>query len=148
MVNPSEYGRNYCVYVHKRASNGVAFYIGISGNRNRPYDLESRSNLHKNITKKHGVCIEIVAEGLTMNEAIRIESEMIRIIGRICDKSGPLANFKVSHFDKYEHKSTQKKRMKRKSTPKKRMKRSNHLSKLQAKLSSNSPSKRKTKQNV
>lgn len=43
-----------------------------------------------------------------MMEAISIETEMIKTIGRICDNSGSLANFKVNHFDEWPKKSTQK----------------------------------------
>lgn len=101
-------GASYCVYVHRRATDNAPYYVGISGNRFRPYDLESRTQLHKNITNKYGACVEIVAEGLTMMEAISIETELIKTIGRICDKSGPLANFKVNHWEEWPSKSTQK----------------------------------------
>ena len=118
-------GRQHCVYVHKRRTNGVPFYVGISGNKIRPYEFESRTQLWKNVANKHGVEVVIVADGLTLMEAVTIESEMIKAIGRICDKSGPLCNFKVHHFER--HKPSQvdtkidtnprrKRRMNRKST--------------------------------
>lgn len=122
MVSSSRYGKNYCVYVHKRASSGLIYYVGISGNRLRPYDLEARSELHKRINRKHGTIIEIVAEGLTLKEAATIETQMIMTIGRICDKSGPLANFKISHFEEYKKvksvvRTEKRKRMRRKKKP-------------------------------
>jgi predicted RNA-binding protein with RPS1 domain len=144
-------GASYCVYVHRRATDNVPYYVGISGNRFRPYDLESRTQLHKNITNKYGACIEIVAEGLTMMEAINIETELIKTIGRICDKSGPLANFKVNHFDTYQRKSVTKTDTKRKNRRKMKRKqakpkqRSNkRLQSFKRKLSRNSPTKRST----
>ena len=129
MIQYRREGHQHCVYVHKRRTNGVPFYVGISGNKIRPYEFESRTQLWKNVANKHGVEVVIVADGLTLMEAVTIESEMIKAIGRICDKSGPLCNFKVHHFERHktDSKPTQigtkidtnprrKRRMNRKST--------------------------------
>lgn len=94
-------GKDYCVYGHYKDS-GEPFYIGISGNRERPYNLEDRTDLHKRIANKYGCTVKILADNLTMEEAVTIESELILSIGRICTKTGPLANFKAHHYEHYE----------------------------------------------
>ena len=102
MIKSHEMGKNYCVYVHKKKTDSTPFYIGISGNRNRPYNFEDRTDLHKRIAQKYGAMVEILAEDLTFKEAVTIEAEMIQTIGRRCDGTGPLANFKAHHFEHYE----------------------------------------------
>ena len=110
-VNHRSSDRYHCVYCHYRKSDGIPFYIGISGNRRRPYDLESRTQLHKNIANKHGVDIKILAEGLTFEEAVVIEAEMIQTIGRIYDNTGPLANFCANHHEHYKARNKPNKRI-------------------------------------
>ena len=127
-------GHPYCVYGHFK-DDGSIFYVGISSNRMRPYDYEARTQLWKNVANKYGVTTKILADNLTKEEAITIESEMILSIGRMCMKDGPLTNFLGHHYEHYRrtkptvtrhnnhqnrHK-TARKRMTRK--PKRRMKR-------------------------
>lgn len=121
-VNHRSSDRYHCVYCHYRKSDSVPYYIGISGNRRRPYDFESRTQLHKNITKKHGAIVKILAEGLTFEEAVVIEAEMIQTIGRIYDNTGPLANFCANHHEHYKARNKPNKRInasKKVITPKK-----------------------------
>lgn len=93
-------GADYCVYGHFKDDGGI-FYVGISSNRTRPYDYEARTQLWKNVAKKYGVSTKILADNLTKEEAITIESEMILSIGRICMKDGPLTNFLGHHYEHY-----------------------------------------------
>lgn len=111
------------------------FYIGISGNRRRPYDLESRTQLHKNIANKYGVVIKILAEGLTFEEAVVIEAEMIQTIGRIYDNTGPLANFCANHYEHYKASNEPNKRINtahKAKTPKKAKKQPQNASKIES----------------
>lgn len=94
-------GYEYCVYGHFK-DDGDIFYVGISSNRDRPYDYESRTQLWKNVANKYMVTTKILADNLTKAEAITIESEMILSIGRICMKDGPLTNFLGHHYEHYK----------------------------------------------
>lgn len=83
------------VYLHKKASNGVVFYVG-KGHGRRAYRYDGR-NLHwKNTKKKHGLIVEIFKEN--MNELCAFTLEKILIakygVNNLCNQSsggeGPL----------------------------------------------------------
>ncbi len=72
-----------CVYVHRRQSDDSVMYVGLSGSRRRPYNFEDRNPLWKNIANKHGVYVEIVAEGLTYEEAAELEIKLIKEYSKV-----------------------------------------------------------------
>lgn len=93
-------GHPYCVYGHYK-DDGSIFYVGISSNRNRPYDYEARTELWKRVAKKYGVSTKILADNLTKAEAVTLEAELIQSIGRLYKKEGPLVNFNANHYEHY-----------------------------------------------
>lgn len=85
------------VYQHVRLDKNVPFYIGIghyydNDKYKRAYTKSGRNNIWKNITKKTNYSVEIIFENLTWDEACLKEIELIKIYGKIKDKSGVLAN--------------------------------------------------------
>jgi hypothetical protein len=85
--------KKYCVYRHRKISNGEVFYVGISNNKDkRPYDEIHRSDFWKSVTEKHGRSVEIIAENLSKEDACELESFLIEIYGRKDLGLGPLVN--------------------------------------------------------
>ena len=69
------------VYIHKRRDNGEVFYVGM-GNRDRAYTDKGRNYLWKYVSKVYGINVEIVKDGLTKEEALKLESQLIDEYGR------------------------------------------------------------------
>lgn len=82
--------RNKVVYVHKKKTNGSVFYVGM-GTLSRAYSTQ-RSNWWKGYAKKYGYDVEIIASGLTKEEAWALEIELIAKYGRLDLKTGCLVN--------------------------------------------------------
>lgn len=59
------------VYAHLEADTGNPFYIGMGEKKIRPWQMNhhSRSGWHRNVVKKHGVRVEIIADGLDWETA-------------------------------------------------------------------------------
>lgn len=68
--------KNYVVYVFIRKDNGEPCYIG-SGTEDRPTSGD-RNDLCNLISEWCGVEVEVVADGLTKAEAMKIEKELIK----------------------------------------------------------------------
>lgn len=83
---------NYCVYIHKKASDNIEFYIGMGKTNRRPYEKLKRSQHWKNIVSKHGYYIEILEDNLTREEAKEREIFYIKKFGRLDIKTGNLIN--------------------------------------------------------
>lgn len=86
----------YCVYMHRKASNGEPFYIGKTkrhkcGEFSRVY-LKGRNKIWNNIERKHGFVAEIIAHCINDVEAQRLEMELIKGIGRLNLGTGTLTN--------------------------------------------------------
>lgn len=81
----------YCVYRHIRKDKNEVFYIGI-GNSKRPYSKSCRNYHWRNIVKNTPYEIEILAEGLTWEQAIAKEREFISLYGREDLGNGTLVN--------------------------------------------------------
>lgn len=81
------------VYLHRKKSNGVAFYVG-AGNPDRPYSKGSRSSEWKDIYNNQGVEVVIIKTGLSTEDACSTEMELIELIGRIDLGTGTLINRK------------------------------------------------------
>lgn len=73
--------RKFYVYVHRRASDGVIFYVGKGcGDRLAKYD--NRNRHWRNVVAKHGFSAEIVADNLSEPCALSHERALISAIGR------------------------------------------------------------------
>ena len=78
----------FYVYHHKRGDNGRVFYVG-KGKGNRAFQVSSRNRWWKFIANKHGFTSEIIATGLSEQEAFALEKAEIARIGRdkLCNNS-------------------------------------------------------------
>lgn len=79
-----------CVYVHRKKSDDSIFYVGI-GNKNRPKS-KYRSQLWNRYVDKYGYTVEILATGLTMELAKKLEIDLISYYGRVDIGTGCLVN--------------------------------------------------------
>lgn len=78
------------VYRHRKP-NGEVFYIGI-GNEKRPYVKHNRSDFWFKTVKKHGYEVEVIAEGLSWEDACELEELLILEYGRRDLGLGTLVN--------------------------------------------------------
>lgn len=78
----------FYVYTHRRASDGVIFYVG-KGQTNRAYRKDGRNQHWRNIVAKYGYTIVIEKANLSDGEAATYEIELIASIGRenLCNKT-------------------------------------------------------------
>ena len=67
--------REFYVYEHIRIDNNTCFYVG-KGKGDRAYDL-NRSNFHNGVRDSYGCRVEIIKDGLTEEEAFKLERERI-----------------------------------------------------------------------
>ena len=81
------------LYRHIRLDKNEPFYIGISSDAGyRGKDSKKRNKIWKDIINKTKYEIEILFNNLTWEEACLKEIEFIKLYGRICNKTGCLAN--------------------------------------------------------
>lgn len=83
------------VYLHRELDTGNVFYIGIGiakGCKHRAYRNEGRNNLWTKIFNKHGKAVEILIDNISWQAACFIETSLIQKYGRVCLKTGCLAN--------------------------------------------------------
>jgi hypothetical protein len=80
------------VYQHRRLDNNNIFYIGIGKDKYRPYSKAGRSRYWKNIVAKCGYEVDVIIEGLSIEEAAVVEVGMIESYGRIDLNTGFLVN--------------------------------------------------------
>lgn len=69
---------DYYVYVHRRASDNLPFYVG-KGKGRRAWQITGKSrnpHWHK-VNKKHGLIVELVFENLTEEESFDLEKNTI-----------------------------------------------------------------------
>jgi len=76
----SFYENDYFVYLHVEKNTDLPMYVGIGFRPNRPWDVTDRNVLHKNKIKKHGVRVEIVADGLPQESAFFWEVAWIKAL--------------------------------------------------------------------
>jgi hypothetical protein len=82
--------RNKVVYLHRKKTDDLIFYIGM-GSLKRAY-CKQRSIIWHRFVNKYGYVVEIYKDGLTKEEAFKIEIDLIEKYGRIDLKSGNLIN--------------------------------------------------------
>jgi hypothetical protein len=81
------------LYRHIRLDINQPFYIGIGSDLGyRAKDNKKRNKIWKDIVAKTNYEIEILFDNITWKEACKKEIEFIQLYGRICNKSGCLAN--------------------------------------------------------
>lgn len=81
----------FYVYSHIQEDTGEVFYIG-KGHGNRAYSKVCRSNLWKNVAKKHGWKAVLLCDDLTEAEAFEVEKFYIKEYGRRDLGTGNLVN--------------------------------------------------------
>ena len=74
LMNENE-NREFYVYEHIRLDNNTCFYVG-KGTGNRAYNLD-RGNFHNGVCEEYGCRVEIIKDGLTEEEAFKLETERI-----------------------------------------------------------------------
>lgn len=72
-----KYPEGYYVYIHKRKTDGLVFYVGI-GICYRAWNKHGRNKKWCNIFRKHGRDVELLFTGLTRQEAAQREVELIQ----------------------------------------------------------------------
>jgi len=82
------------LYRHIRADKNEPFYVGIGSDDafKRAYEKSNRNKHWRNIVKKTSYDVEIVAEGITWEEACQKEKEFISLYGRFDLGLGTLCN--------------------------------------------------------
>lgn len=82
------------VYRHRRLDTNEIFYIGIGKNKSRAYQKSKskRSNFWLNIINKTNYQVEIIAEGLSWEDACELEMLLIYEYGRKDLGTGGLVN--------------------------------------------------------
>ncbi len=98
------------VYKHTRLDNNEIFYIGIGShldNYKRAYITYKRNYLWYKIIKKTDYIVDILFDNISWEEACEKEVELIKLYGKISDKTGSLCNltdggegFKKHHTEK------------------------------------------------
>lgn len=69
--------RKYCVYFHKRKTDGIVYYIGSGVKNKREYHFNNRSKSWHEAHEKHGTIVEIYRDSLTVTEARSLEKDLI-----------------------------------------------------------------------
>lgn len=92
-------GMHY-TYLHKRASDGLPFYVG-KGTRRRAWSATGRNQYWTRIAAKHGVDVVIVDAGLSEEEALSREVELIAFLkdlgAELCNMTG--GGDGATHYD-------------------------------------------------
>jgi len=83
--------KDRAVYLHRRATDGKVFYVGI-GSKKRAFALQGRNDWWHRVVLKYDYYIDIVAENLTSKEAGEMEVLLIAKYGRIDLGEGYLVN--------------------------------------------------------
>jgi hypothetical protein len=79
------------VYQHRRKDNGDIFYIGIGKDENRAY-VYGRNYLWEEVVKETDYFVDILYKNISVEEAGKIEIELIKKLGRKDLKLGKLTN--------------------------------------------------------
>jgi hypothetical protein len=80
------------VYKHIRKDTNMVFYIGIGKSEKRAYSKRQRNKHWRGVVNKHGYDVEIIQEGLSWEEAQKVEIELISKYGRHDLGKGSLVN--------------------------------------------------------
>jgi hypothetical protein len=80
------------VYQHRRRDTNEVFYIGIGKNESRAYKINNRNKHWIHIADKIGWDVDILIEGISWEDACKIEKGMIADYGRKDLGTGQLVN--------------------------------------------------------
>lgn len=81
------------VYRHRRLDNNKVFYIGISKDYKRPYQIgKYRNKIWNRIVDKTNFLVEIIAENIEYKDALELEILLINLYGKLKDNTGTLSN--------------------------------------------------------
>jgi hypothetical protein len=80
------------VYQHKRLDTNTVFYVGIGKDKARAYSKSGRNKHWHNIVNKVDYSVTILIGEISMDEAWRLEMELISYYGRTHLGTGLLAN--------------------------------------------------------
>ena len=69
------------VYLHRNPCDNSIYYVGISKFKERPHRIANRSQHWTRVYNKYGRIVEIVAKGITYEEAKELEIFLIKEIG-------------------------------------------------------------------
>ncbi len=83
--------KNKVVYIHRKATDGTIFYVGI-GNPSRAKNRYYRNRFWKATVKKHGHTIHIIERNISWKDACESEIALIELIGRRDLGLGTLVN--------------------------------------------------------
>lgn len=83
---------NNVVYLHVKKGTNDVFYVGIGSNKRRAYSTASRNKHWRSVVDKYGYEVRLVNTGLTREEAILTEKELIFAFGRRDLGLGQLVN--------------------------------------------------------
>ena len=81
----------YCVYLHRRATDGSVFYVG-KGTLSRSRKTSSRSERWFAVYDKHGIDVEIDSKWVRERDALARENELIDLY------SGSIVNIRRSRL--------------------------------------------------
>ena len=95
--------KKYYVYGHYTEDTDVLFYIGVgtilylksktkTQRYSRAYHSSNKTNIWKNVKKKHGIVVKILYEYYTKQESLDKEKELIEKFGRRVMNTGYLTN--------------------------------------------------------
>lgn len=71
-----DYENSFYVYLHRKRSNGQIFYVG-KGSSVRAWINTGRGTHWDRVVKKHGLIVDILFQGLTSDEAYKVEQDVI-----------------------------------------------------------------------
>lgn len=80
------------VYRHRRLDNNIVFYIGIGKRKDRAFSKAGRNDYWKRIVDNKGYEVEIIASGISFEDAVELEILLIKEYGRKDLKKGFLCN--------------------------------------------------------
>lgn len=101
------------VYRHRRLDNHEVFYVGVGSQERRAYSERGRNHIWRGIVDRCGYEVEIVAKGLSREDALELEIFMISEYGRIDLGTGNLCNLTEGGDGSWGHKQSKETRAKR-----------------------------------
>lgn len=77
LYGPHNKAKTHYVYSHLNPRTGEVFYVGI-GRFNRCNQIKQRNRYWRNYVAKHGFMVQLIAQGLTRDEAADLEVRLIK----------------------------------------------------------------------
>lgn len=79
---------DFYVYLHRRKSDNIVFYVG-KGSGRRAWYFHERNTHWTNTFKKHGCVVEIIKENLSEQDAFELEKQLVAEYAgkKLCNKT-------------------------------------------------------------